>query len=175
MFMCKTSMRALSVAIAVSAVLATGCDETDVSDPESADELVDLLVQGDTARRVEVVRLEEAVDPSVDTLKAPGHETRNDTASGMVPKGQWHYYKFTKYEGTSYYICVDPQGGNPDLYGDYKTFPTLDNDPQFKRTNTGLADDCFAFTAKSTGPYYLGVYGKGTSNSYILWLITTWP
>lgn len=173
MFMCKESMRALSVAIAVSVVIPAGCDDADVSDPETADELADLLLQDENARRVELARLEETIGPSVDTLKAPGHETRNDTASGTVPKGQWHYYSFTKYEGTSYYICVDPQGGNPDLYGHWATYPTL-NEAQFKRNKTGLADDCFAFTATSTGPYYLGVYGAGTSNSYILWLITTW-
>ena len=87
-------------------------------------------------------------------------ERTGQTISG----GSYKSYSFTKTAGRTYYACVYPSSGNPNLYGDYRGYPTTSS-YQYRSANRGTSSDCISFPATTTGTYYLRVYNGSSTDS----------
>lgn len=86
-----------------------------------------------------------------------------------MSSGTYIKYRFTKYKGYTYDICVDMTSGDVALYSDYRGYPTTKSYQYKMDASSGNGRECLnPITATSTGYYYVSVYAKKKSTGVTL-------
>lgn len=116
---------------------------------------------GDYSAAVEAVSRTTTFTYSVEESAPLGYvagQTLLFTDTYALATGRYLGLGFEKVKGSTYEVCVTPVSGNPDLYTDYRGFPTR-LAYQYRSVNV-VGDDCATISATSTGDYFWAVHAR---------------
>jgi len=84
-----------------------------------------------------------------------------------VSQGEQHLYCFDKVENQEYHISLQVYNGDADLYGHYVPDVSKDNQYPICQNADGILNENLQFTSTKDGRYFIGVYGKKSSEYQI--------